>query len=593
NILGQTYNVEFMDGACAQFYDGCDESFDFFFQSEGVANEASRALAEQVFPGVSPLSIRGCGPNSANDSCQVFTPWGLASFNNELVIVSTAVVYAPDDARFVGNGSISPDNDISSSPFSTYAIWTFSTPQPARCGDSVDNDGDGLIDFPNDPGCSAVTDDNEADATLTFNAEGQVSGATGVAVAGELLNVQFVDGSCAEIFGGCDETADFFFGSSASTDADAASRALAQHVLPGLAPKAIAGCGPLAVSTCRIFTPWDPTVFASIALLVSPDDTRFVGNGRLSVDFDYRAENFSTFAVWSTQNEAPTAYAGPDQSIRAGDTVSLDGSGSFDDNTPTASLLYSWSFASLPAGSSAVIAGANTATPTFDVDIADTYIVQLVVTDANGLGSAPDFVVISAGNLAPTASAGDDQLVEVGTVASLDGSGSTDPELDPLSYAWSISDSPDGSAALLNNADTATPMLVTDVLGAYLIQLIVSDAIGPGEPDTTQITAVSATDLAQALILAGSDIVTALDADQVTSSGNQKALANFFSQAIIALQTGDLDEAREKLEMALARTDGCPIRGTPDATGSGRDWITDCAVQIEVYAQVDQALQSL
>jgi len=33
----------------------------------------------------------------------------------------------------------------------------------AECADSVDNDGDGLIDYPVDPGCASATDDNETD----------------------------------------------------------------------------------------------------------------------------------------------------------------------------------------------------------------------------------------------------------------------------------------------------------------------------------------------------------------------------------------------------------------------------------------------
>ena len=33
----------------------------------------------------------------------------------------------------------------------------------AQCSDGVDNDGDGKIDFPNDPGCSGPTDDDESD----------------------------------------------------------------------------------------------------------------------------------------------------------------------------------------------------------------------------------------------------------------------------------------------------------------------------------------------------------------------------------------------------------------------------------------------
>ena len=35
----------------------------------------------------------------------------------------------------------------------------------AACADKVDNDGDGKIDYPNDPGCSSATDNDETDST--------------------------------------------------------------------------------------------------------------------------------------------------------------------------------------------------------------------------------------------------------------------------------------------------------------------------------------------------------------------------------------------------------------------------------------------
>ena len=97
-----------------------------------------------------------------------------------------------------------------------------------------------------------------------------------------------------------------------------------------------------------------------------------------------------------SSNTAPTADAGPDQAIRAGDMVYLNGGASFDDNTPSGDLLYDWSFSYLPSGSEASLADADTATPSFLADIADTYVVQLVVTDEAGLASEPDEVVISA-----------------------------------------------------------------------------------------------------------------------------------------------------------------------------------------------------
>ncbi len=39
------------------------------------------------------------------------------------------------------------------------------TPAAAVCADGVDNDSDGLVDFPNDPGCSSAADTNEVDPT--------------------------------------------------------------------------------------------------------------------------------------------------------------------------------------------------------------------------------------------------------------------------------------------------------------------------------------------------------------------------------------------------------------------------------------------
>ena len=39
-------------------------------------------------------------------------------------------------------------------------------PPLAQCADHVDNDNDGKIDFPNDPGCTSSTDDSEADPVV-------------------------------------------------------------------------------------------------------------------------------------------------------------------------------------------------------------------------------------------------------------------------------------------------------------------------------------------------------------------------------------------------------------------------------------------
>ena len=47
--------------------------------------------------------------------------------------------------------------------------------------------------------------------TLNVDFSGQLRGASGVDVAGVLYDVEFEEGSCNELFGGCDTDADFPF----------------------------------------------------------------------------------------------------------------------------------------------------------------------------------------------------------------------------------------------------------------------------------------------------------------------------------------------------------------------------------------------
>ena len=169
-------------------------------------------------------------------------------------------------------------------------------------------------------------------------------------------------------------------------------------------------------------------------------------------------------------NDAPTAVAGDDQNIRPGDIVFLDGSGSFDDNTASVDLVYAWTL-TLATGSAATLDNAAIAKPSFEADVPGIYTAVLVVTDAGDLSSVPDQVTISSANLAPTAAAGDDQLIQVGRVAGLDGSGSMDPESDQLTFAWSITDAPGGSGAMIANADIAVASLTPDLAGTYEVTL--------------------------------------------------------------------------------------------------------------------------
>jgi hypothetical protein len=94
-----------------------------------------------------------------------------------------------------------------------------------------------------------------------------------------------------------------------------------------------------------------------------------------------------------------------------------------------------------------------------------------------------------AGNRAPVASAGPDQVIAgIGVAVSLDGSLSSDPDGDALTYAWTFTERPMGSTATLAGATTVNPMFTPDKKGTYTVQLVVSDGSLPSGPDSVMIT---------------------------------------------------------------------------------------------------------
>jgi hypothetical protein len=219
--------------------------------------------------------------------------------------------------------------------------------------------------------------------------------------------------------------------------------------------------------------------------------------------------------------------------------------------------------------------------------------VELVVTDEGTLSSPPDQVVISSSNVPPTASAGSDQLVVYGNLVVLNGTGSSDPDFDPLAYAWILSAKPVGSAAALSGEATAAPTFVPDLEGTYTVGLMVSDGFAFSGVDEVIVTAITGAQFAENVLAdAVSDIVS-LPPTSVTSEGNQNSLENLLTKAVQNIQDDKIDKARRRLEDALVRTDGCVLRGAPDTQGSERDWITDCAAQTELYNDLIAVLNAL
>ena len=178
-------------------------------------------------------------------------------------------------------------------------------------------------------------------------------------------------------------------------------------------------------------------------------------------------------------NRAPVANAGPDQTVAVGQMVSLDASGSTDpDGQP---LTYTWLLVSGPQGSSAALSSTSSVNPTFSPDRQGDYIIRLTVNDG-AVDSAPDTVQISTRNSAPVAVAGPDQRALVGQLLSLDGSGSTDVDGDPLTYAWRIVSRPDGSVATVVDPSQVKPTFTPDAAGTFLIELVVTDGTAASAP---------------------------------------------------------------------------------------------------------------
>jgi serine protease len=190
-------------------------------------------------------------------------------------------------------------------------------------------------------------------------------------------------------------------------------------------------------------------------------------------------------------NTPPVANAGAARSVEAGSVVNLDGRASTDANGDA--ITYSWTITTRPAGSSAALSGATTATPSLRPDVAGSYVVQLTVSDGRA-SSAPATVTITATppNAAPVANAGPDQTGVTGTLVRLDGRQSSDPNNDSLSYIWALV-SPAGSTATLQGANTATPTFTPDIVGIYAAGLVVNDGRVNSAADAVVIRVTSPT----------------------------------------------------------------------------------------------------
>jgi len=196
-------------------------------------------------------------------------------------------------------------------------------------------------------------------------------------------------------------------------------------------------------------------------------------------------------------NSSPVAAAGTDQyvPVSATNKITLTGSASYDsDAGETATLTYKW-YLSRPAADTTTTASpfSTSQNPTFYASSAGVYVASLVVTDANGSASAVSQtrVTASTANSPPVANAGVTQSVSVSASVTLDGSASSDADGDTITYTWTIQSAPDGNTVTaLTNPTTAAPSFTPNVVGVYVIKLIVNDGKVDSAAHTVAITSI-------------------------------------------------------------------------------------------------------
>jgi len=197
-----------------------------------------------------------------------------------------------------------------------------------------------------------------------------------------------------------------------------------------------------------------------------------------AVDTASQIASDSISIIVDNTNDSPVADAGPDQTASDADgsdseTITLDGSGSYDPDGDISS--YEWSEDGSSIGTGKVIS--------YDFAVG-THNVTLTVTDNEGATGTDTVIVNIVPNQSPTANASSDKEALVGQSVNFDGFGSSDPDGSIVSYSWDF----DASNGVSEDAVGMTASHTYSTAGTYTVTLTVTDNGNATNQDTATVT---------------------------------------------------------------------------------------------------------
>jgi hypothetical protein len=208
-------------------------------------------------------------------------------------------------------------------------------------------------------------------------------------------------------------------------------------------------------------------VQASGSVILNLEETTTYVLSAVNATGETRAE--LTVTVRATPEPSINFFTAAPDTIREGEFATLSWSTEYADEVTISGLGRV-----LPAGS-ILVSPEETTTYT------------LTATSAIGTVTADVVVTVEPANTPPVASAGRDQTVNFPNIVTLDGSGSYDPDGDPLTYSWV---QVGGTPVQLNGPTTVNPTFSAGG-GSYTFRLTVQDPRGFTDTDEVTISVVS------------------------------------------------------------------------------------------------------